>query len=230
MDLTPFEPAAVALRDVALAYVQDERGVRVEDYVTVLAAATGEAAIVASGVIDIEHNELTPGAAVFGDAINEVLSGDATDVTAAPPTSVAGALRDRVVPDVVGLDAVPSLDHCYQLVAGAVGEVPWGQVAVTVPEEHRPTVLPLQAAFDLRPAVVAVCARVDDEVRAGRLPSVEGWDRHVLCALALGSAIEQAREALDPATALTLAFEVTFGMAKTVPMSQAAFDAAAADT
>ena len=30
--------------------------------------------------------------------------------------------------------------------------------------------------------------------------------------------------------ALTLAFEVTFGMAKTVPMSQAAFDAAAADT
>ncbi len=230
MDLTPFEPAAVALREVALAYVQDERGVRVEDYLTVLAATTGEAAIVSSGVIDIEHTELTPGAAVFGDAINEVLSGDTTDVAGAPPTSITGALRDRVVPDVVGLDAVPSLDHCYRLVAGAVADVPWGQVPVTVPDAHRPTVLPLQAAFELRPAVVAVCARVDDELRAHRLPTIDGWGRHVLCALALGSAIDQTREAIDPTTALTLAFEITFGMAKTVPMSQAAFDAAAADT
>ena len=91
MALTPFEPAAVALRDVALAYVQDERGVRVEDYVTVLAAATGEAAIVASGVIDIEHNELTPGAAVFGDAA--AIGWNAEQWSSTSPGTIASELR-----------------------------------------------------------------------------------------------------------------------------------------
>jgi hypothetical protein len=44
--------------------------------------------------------------------------------------------------------------------------------------------------------------------------------------LALARALDQTRQAIEPSIAASLALEVTFGMAKTVPMSRAAFEAA----
>src|SRR5438445_8361780 len=43
---------------------------------TALAAGTGEAALLASGILDIETTDLALGAAIFSDAINLVLSGE----------------------------------------------------------------------------------------------------------------------------------------------------------
>ena len=43
---------------------------------------------------------------------------------------------------------------------------------------------------------------------------------------ALATAMEQVRAAIDPAVVQTLAFETVVGMAKTVPMSEAAMRAA----
>jgi len=60
--------AGEAIAAAAMAGVQNERGVRVEEYLSALAAATGEAAVVAAGIFDIEDNAMTPGTAVFGDA------------------------------------------------------------------------------------------------------------------------------------------------------------------
>ncbi len=213
------EPIVLAVRDAALGLVQDERGVRVEDYLTVLAAAAGEATLVDAGLFDIEANDLTPGAGVFGDAINVVLTGDRTADDELPATSTVGVLVDQLVPDVVGLDAFAGIEARYAQVAAAAGSLPWGEVAVSVPDDHRPWVLPLRVAFELRPVVVA----------ATDAASEAGWSRHEVVAAALASAVAQAAEALDPATSVALALDVTFGMAKVVPMSRAAFEEAAGD-
>jgi hypothetical protein len=193
--------------------------VRVEDYLTVLAAATGEAALVASGLLDIEHTELTPGSAVFGDAINAVLTGDALVLAAVPPLSVLGVFAGELVPSLVPANAVEPLARWYEHVAATVAGQAWGEVATTVGEEHRPTVLPLRAAFELRPAVDEAAARSDR-------PTSE---RHVPCVLALCLAFGQVQSAIDVRVATTLTLEVVFGMAKMVPMSRHALEDAGGD-
>src|SRR5579863_8754936 len=100
MDAGDLEAAALAIRDGAFAYLQDERGVRVEDYLTVLGAISGEAALVATG-LDIEATDLAPASGIFGGRINGVLSGDTADLAEASATSVIGILRDRLVPHLV---------------------------------------------------------------------------------------------------------------------------------
>lgn len=211
--MTELDHAVAAIDDAAIALVRDERGVRVEDYLTALAAPTGEAALVDSGVFDNGTTDLTPGAAVFGDEINRVLTGDGTALDEVPASSVVGLLRDRLVPGVVAQDAFGPLDRLYRLVAAEVGRTPWGEVALTVPDEHRPSVQPLRLAFELRPTVEAATDELD--------PGAGG--RHVPCALALASAIERTSGAIDVNIGLTLALEVVFGMAKTEPMSRRAF-------
>jgi len=202
------EQAAAAIEQAGLELVRDDRGVRVEDYLAALAAATGEAALVDGLGFDIESTDLTPGAAVFGDAINGMLTGDVTSLDGVPSTSVVGVLRDRLVPTVVPADAFEPLDHWYRLVASSVGSVAWGEVALTVPDEHRPGISPLRLAFGLRPVV----------------ESVAGSDRLIPCALALAAGIERTTEAIDVRIALTLSLEVVFGVAKTVPMSRRVFE------
>ena len=47
--------------------------------------------------------------------------------------------------------------------------------------------------------------------------------RDLLCATALAVGIEETAGVLDPSVGLPLALDVVFGMAKMVPMSQAAY-------
>jgi hypothetical protein len=206
--MTALEESVAAIDAAAMAQVRHERGMRVEDYVSALAAATGEAALVDAELFDIETTDLTPGRPVFGDATNHVLTGDVTVLADAPPDSVAGLLRDRLVPKVVPADAFGPLDRLYELVASGVGTTAWGEVALTVPAANRPNIQPLRLAFEMRPAVEAAVTGLDFT------------GRHVPCALALGQAIERTRDAIDVRVALTLALEVVFGMAKVVPMSR----------
>jgi hypothetical protein len=197
--------AAFAIRDAAYQYLVGERGVRVEDYLTVLAALTGEAALVASGMLDIEAADIAPGSGVFGDAVNEILSGDATDLDDVGSATVIGLLRDGLVPGVVAGELF-DLERLYRFVAEKAGTIEWGMAAVSVPEANHPTVLPLRAAFEMRPEVEGAYA--------------DPHTRHIPCAIALVSAVEQTKEALDPQIGVSLALEVIFGMAKTMPMSR----------
>jgi hypothetical protein len=176
---------------------------------------TGEAALVAAGVFDVEASDITPGSPVFGDPINAVLSGDTTDWTAVPPDSVAAILVDELVPRVVPLEQFGSLEDLYRHVAGQVGSAPWGAVSVDVPVDNQPAVLPLQVAFELRSAV-------DTAVAEAGIP---GRLRHVPCAVALAEGIRQVQGAIDLRVAMTIALQVAFGMAKLAPMSRRAFDA-----
>lgn len=210
--------AASALVDTAIARVQDPGGrVRAEDFLAVLAALTGEATLVASGVMDIEATDLTPGAPVFGDPMNVLLSGDQLDPAAAPADSVVGVLVRELVPDVVPMDAFADLRGAYARMAAGVGAAGWGGVVTSVPEANQPRVLPIQVAYELRDA-----AR--DALGQSGLPPAR---RHELCALALAGGLRLAKDAIDPRVAVTLALEVTFGMAKMVPMSRRAYEAMA---
>ena len=87
------------LAGFALSIVQDPetRGVRVEEYLTVLAAAAGEAVLASSGVIDIESNPMNPGGAILGAPINIVLSGDVMSFAEVPADSAMGILIGRLV-------------------------------------------------------------------------------------------------------------------------------------
>jgi hypothetical protein len=212
-------PAAQALANVALRRIQDPQTgrARVEDYLTVLAAMTGEAALVDSGVIDIETTELAPGSRVFGDAINVVLTGDTADLAAVPAGSVVGILVAELVPERFDRAAFDILATVYGRVAEHVGTAPWGSVEAAVPPDNQPSILPLQVAFELRPAVDRVLAD------AGLPPN----QRHVPCAQALAEGLRQVRGAIDPGIAVRLALDVVFTLAKTVPMSRRAFEAMA---
>ena len=210
--------AATQLASYSLGRVQDASGkVRVEDYLTVLAAITGEAALFASGVITVGTSPIEPGAPVFGDPINHVLTGDVLTFAELPATSVMGILVAEVVPATVPLAFFGSLEETYRHVAAGVGQAPWGFVSTTVPEANKPTVQPLRVAFDLRPSV-------DQAQSTADLPTDL---RHVPCTLALAIGLGQVRSAIDMRIATTLAIEVVFGMAKMGPMTKAWMDAVA---
>jgi hypothetical protein len=201
--------AEMAVRDAAIEMVQNEQGVRVEDYLATLAAATGEGALAAAG-FDVAGHDLTPGSGLFFEPVNALLTGDPL-VDPVPAASVYGIVA-------AGATSPPAPTELYEHVARSVGASEWGQVALTVAEDNRPWILPIRAAFDLRSAVAGVEA-------AHGLAIAQ---RHVLMATALRAALGQVAGAIDGAIAVRIALEVTFGMAKMAPMSDAAF--AAADT
>jgi hypothetical protein len=202
--------AATHIADVALRSVQTaDGGVRVEDYLTVLAAAAGESVLVSAGLFDIEHNELTPGSAVFGDRINAILTGDSISLAEMTTDTVVGLYRAELVPVPIAPDALPDPRRLYEHVAGTVNDAPWGYVATTVDADHQPRVMALRAAFEMR-------AAVDEAVRVAEVNQAQRW---VPCVLAICAAMRQVQAAIDMRLASTLVMEVLFAMSKTVPMS-----------
>ena len=201
--------AEAALREAAIALVQNEQGVRVEDYLATLAAAAGEGALAAAG-FDVAGHDLPPGSPLFFEPVNAILTGDT--VADVPADSVYGILRD-LTPE------PPTPTELYEQVARSVGGADWGKVNATVPDDNQPWVLPLKSAYELRSVIIGL------EADQGLVLAA----RHTLTATALREAIVQVGEAIDRSIAVRLALEVTFAMAKTAPMTDAAFAAAAAD-
>lgn len=201
--------AADGLRDAALALVQNERGVRVEDYLASLGAAAGEAALATAG-FDVAGHDLPPGSPLLYEPVNQVLTGDTVDDV--PAGSVYGILHGLA-------DDAPTPKELYEHVVRSLGQAEWGKVTVTLTEANQPWVVPLRSAFELRATVL--------ELEAGHALAVA--DRATLTATALRAAIEQVDGAIDRSVAVRLALEVTFGMAKMAPMTQAALDAVADD-
>lgn len=209
------------IRQAALRLVQEPDGrVRVEDYLTVLAAATGEAALAASG-FDVEHHNLTPGSPLSHGPVASRLGLDPADgvgsgsgtTPAGTVWSILSGLRERVVAP----SAFPSPDELRRGLGSAEGTPGWGEVPLTVGADHAPSQPPLRRAFEVRPAVL-------DTERSFNAPVT---DRHVVTASALAAAIEQTKDAIDPQVAVRLALEVVLGTTRMAPMTAARFAAAA---
>lgn len=210
--MTGIDEFAERIRDAALRSVRaSDRGVRVEDYLTSLAAATGEAALAAAG-FPVTTHDLPAGSPVFVEAVNAVLTGDPLPPSGlAPPGTVWSVLHAAGLP-------LPDPGELYRQHAATVGSAGWGFVATTVPEANRPRVMPLRAAYELRPTVL------DVERAAAATPA----QRHLVTATALVQAVAQTAQAIAVPVGVRLACEVLVAMAKTAPMTDAAFRAAAA--
>ena len=172
---------------------------------------------IAAAGIDIEALDMAPSSALFGDQINQVLTGDTADLAQVPADTIVGILVAELVPNVYTLADCGSLEDLYRAVAASVGSTEWGTIHLSVGADHAPMVAPIRLAFELRPAVETACSAA----------SVKAGQRHQPCALALASGLGQVREAIDPQVALKLSLEVVFGMAKMAPMSRRAFADAA---
>ncbi len=209
--MTGIEEFALRIRDAALHSVQAaDRGVRVEDYLTTLAAATGEAALAATG-FPVDAHDLPPGSPVFVEAVNGVLTGDPLPPHGvAPPGTVWSVLQAARLP-------LPDPGELYAQHAAGVGSAGWGFVATSVPEANRPRVMALRAAYELRATVLEV------ERSAGATPA----QRHLVTATALTQAVAQTAQAIAVPVGVRLACEVLVAMAKTAPMTDAAVRAAA---
>lgn len=216
--------APVTLSDAAMNFVRDPDGrVRVEDYVSALAAATGEGVLLDAGdfkladVSGASGSRLIPGQMVLSTRVNELLIGDEAEWDAVPAGAALAVLRrhlDRLGYPIDRLAAPGELFRRHIAASGRPED--WGWVPLSVSRDHWPRQRPLQAAYTLRPVVDGLCAA------AGAAASSRG----PIGVAALATAMEQVRAAIDPAVVQTLAFETVVGMAKTVPMSEAAMRAA----
>lgn len=94
------------LRAAAIAMVERDNAVRVEDYLTVLASATGMGALAAAG-FDVTGHNLVPGGALFFEPVNDLLTGD-------PPVAAGSvyAILHLKVAASVPFTASPRLSSC----------------------------------------------------------------------------------------------------------------------
>ncbi|MEO3937557.1 hypothetical protein V3N99_12465 [Dermatophilaceae bacterium Soc4.6] len=198
--------AETRIREAAIRLVQEPGGgVRVEDYVATLAAATAEAALAAAG-FDVEHHDLVPGSLLTYDAVRARLTGD--PVTSPAPVGTVWSLLEPLAGRAVPESAFPDAAQLYAQTEHQLISAEPGTVVTTVGADHAPARPPLRQAYELRPAVL----------ETERLFGAAVADRHVVTATALRSAIDQTKSAIDPAIALRLALEVLFGVARLAPM------------
>ena len=119
----------------------------------------------------------------------------------------AQSWRPETFPDLSALYA----GHAARLSAS---DVKWGFVALSVPEENRPRVPPLFAAYQLRLASQAWGAGLD----AG--------SRVAVGLAALAELLDLVRAHIDETVVLALAFETINAMAKTAPLLPQHFEEA----
>ena len=185
--------------------------IRVEDLLSAAAAASGEACLKATGMLDPEKHGYPPGTPVFSDAANSILSRDSVDWAGAEGSVFfrirAGAL-DRGYPP----DAFPDVADVYRVLVAGIGSVGWGWVPLSVSEDHRPRVEPLRDAYELRRPVGAVF-----EARG-----VRPADRPGVLADAIVIELGRVIAAIDARIAIRLVLETMNGMAKTAPMTDVA--------
>jgi len=209
----PLDPkVAEQVYELAVAYVRDsDNRIHVEDLVSALAAATGEACLRQVGQVNIDDPASIPGSRVLSDAVNGALCADQTDWEKAPPETIYGIIHHYALVGGYAASAFPPMGEVFRtFIEGLAGETEWGWVPLSTPPANRPIVRPLQAAHDLRGPLEAIWTehRVPPAYRAG------------VCALALAKALAVVKEAIDPKIAVRTALETVNAMAKTVPVNE----------
>lgn len=201
--------AARTLLQTLIDALKDPQGrVRAEELISAAAAIAGERTIAAAGEFDPRNHDFTPGSRVFSDRVNELFSGE-----------IVGMIRDGVVGRGYTLAEFPPLEDVIRHFAANVGDpAGWGRVPLSVAKENQPDLMPLRAAYETRAAVDKIAGNAD---AAGALR---------IAVRAVAEALVAVKDAIDHRTALSIALETINGMAKTAPMTDAAFRAAAAES
>ncbi len=188
--------------------IQTEKGVRVEDAICVIATIVAERCIKIADEFSIDNHEFEPGSPVFSEKINEILFGpkNTEEWDDLPTESVFRQMKLKLNSHFKS-DFFPPLVNTIESFAKNVGETEWGNLKLSVSEDNRPFILPLQAGYETRAFVEREINIVDDEYTL----------RVVINAMC--SVLIVTRKALEPLTALTLTFEIINGMSKTATMT-----------
>jgi hypothetical protein len=202
------------LTTAAKILVQDQSGrARVEDFLSCLAAITGEFVLRTTPGFVNERPDIVPGRMLRSSTVMHVLSNGETDWSRIKPESAFGAMRHVLH----GSDAAywpvaifPDITAVYRLAAAhRPTEESWGWVPVSVPPENRPSYQPLKAAYNLRKIVE----------RSATMASAAPVARVSVGTLSLIRALLMTRGTIEPSVALALVYETMAGMAQTMPMS-----------
>ena len=216
---TQIEICAAALYQALTRALTNERGIHVEDLISVAAAIVGEACIETAGDFNPRNHDFVPGQRVFSTNANALFCDD-KDLSAAPAGSIVGILRDKLLGDGFIQTDFPSLNDIFSHFAASVGKLEdWGKVPLSIPKEHHPFVMPLRAAYEMRSTVDSVFAPLGNNPR----------EKLHAATLTLAETLWQTRDVLDRQTAIKLALETVNGMAKTAPMTDAAMAKAKAE-
>jgi len=191
--------------------------IRAEDMITAAASITGEICIEAAGNFNPRKHEFPPGQRIFSDKVNELFSGDSSsnEISSLPADSIVGTLRDAVLKSGYELSDFPDLKLIFQHFAANVGKSEWGKVPLSVPDDNKPSILPIAVTYESRSAVDKFFQKLNGP-RARLRASV----------LTLAKVLIAVQQVMDKKLALLLALESVNGMAKTAPMTDEAMAAA----
>jgi hypothetical protein len=190
--------------------------IRVEDLITVISSVVAELCIETAADFDPRHHKFVPGSRVFSDKVNQIFNGDvqSDDLAAIPAESIVGILRDRLLSSGYQASDFPPLEGVFKYFAANIGKPEdWGKVPLAVPQENQPFVLPLQMAYEARPAVDRVLKPIENSGEKLRAAVV-----------ALSEAMIAVRNTIDRRVAVLLALQMINGMAKTAPMTEEAME------
>ena len=208
------EAASRSLFEFLLRQLQERDGrIRAEDVLSAAAAIVAMRCIEAAGDFDPRNHQFTPGERVFSDRVNELFCGERS-LAETPPETIVGILRGRLVGKGYSLEDFPDLTAVFEGFAARIGDpADWGRTPLSVPEDNRPDILPMQIEYETRTAV-------------DRLFAPLGGDRMrclTAATLALAEALIAVEDVIDHRVALLLALETVNGMAKTAPMTDQAY-------
>jgi hypothetical protein len=206
------EACAHALYEALAKGLTKNGRIHVEDLISAAAAIVGEASIDAAGDFNPLSHEFAPGGRVFSTNANVLISGD-KDFDEAPADSIVGILKEKLTNCGFTKADFPILKDVFTYFAANVGKKEdWGKVPLSVSKDHHPFILPLRAAYEIRPTVDKCFAPLGNN-RQQKLQAAT---------LTLAETLCKTRDVLDRRIAITLALETVNGMAKTAPMTDAA--------
>lgn len=202
--------------EMILGSLRDPSGrIRVEDAISVAATIVGERCIDAAGEYPMRDHAFPPGSRVFSDRVNQLLCGDdvSVPISEIPTATVLGQLRRRLDPGTYRDEEFPAMRDVVQTFASRTGvSDDWGKVPLSVPAEHLPWMLPLQAGYETRAQVDGIVGPMrEDPIRCLRIATD-----------ALAEILMMVATSIQTRLALAIAIETLHGMAKTAPMTEKA--------
>ena len=201
------DAGAQKLFEILCSVLSRDGRIRAEDLIVAAASVTAELCISGAGEFDPRRHDFVPGSRVFSDKVNELISGNSTEIETAPSHSVVGILRNELLSSGYASSDFGSLREIYSsFAANPLKPDEWVKIHWSVPEGNRPYILPLRVAYEARPTV--------DSVFRGLNPS----QRLRSSVMTLVKVLVAVRDVIDKRIALLLALETINGMAKTAPM------------
>ncbi|AFU69533.1 hypothetical protein P700755_002815 [Psychroflexus torquis ATCC 700755] len=188
--------------------IQAEKEVRVEDAICLISTIIAERCIVFTNEFSINDHEFEPGSAVFSEKINELLVGQIAveNWKELPKECVFSKIKSKIDSH-YDTSSFPSLTGIFEKYAENIGKTEWGSLNLSIPEDNKPSFLPLQVGHETRKFI-------DKNI------NLENNEKTLQIAInSICEILIETKMALDPSIALVMTFEIINGMSKTATMT-----------